>query len=241
MTTKLRTIGLVLGAVVLAGAVVAGFSTEAAARDSRAPWNLTAVADTCKKSAQGGRPGVVEITTRLQDANVKTRIDVPCIIHLVNGAGVDLANVELTTQTLNLHDRDTGAQRSIVNFAGSTVTAVGEGSGILLELNDATDSLNVASTKITAPAGVVVRVAGQRGDENSGGSIRMAQSALLSDGPQTSGIQVLASDHSGTINLVNTTLDTPGALTVLAARCTAVQAGQVLNCSTDQVGRELGN
>lgn len=57
------------------------------------------MADSCRESATDGLPGVAEIATELRDANARVTIDVPCIIHLVDGADVTLANVQL-------HDSD---------------------------------------------------------------------------------------------------------------------------------------
>lgn len=76
--------------------------------------------------------------------------------------------------------------------------------------------------------------------EGDGGA-DLVRSTLLSEGVGTSGIQVLSSEQSGSIRLVETVLDTPGSLTVLAAECQSVRAGQILDCSAEQVGRGLGD
>ena len=164
----------------------------------------------------------------------------PCVIHLVDGADVTLNNVTLTTKVLNLHDRSTGAAENKVSIQRSNITA-DVGAGILMELNDPTDLLQMEITHVRAPAGILLRVAGQRGDANRGGSIHLTTSTLISEGAGTSGIQVLASDHSGVIRLVRTALNTPGPLTVLAGDCSAITGANRLNCSTNQVANELGS
>ncbi|CAN5225349.1 hypothetical protein BH24ACT1_BH24ACT1_05350 [soil metagenome] len=126
-------------------------------------------------------------------------------------------------------------------LARSTVTAIGEGAGLLIELNDADDVLETAASRLTAPAGILMHVAGQRNDDSDGGTIRLARSTLLSEGAGTGGIQVLSSEQSGSIRLVETVLDTPGSLTVLAAECQSVRDGRILDCSAEQVSRGLGD
>lgn len=243
MMTKARrrtTYGLLACALTLSACGGGEVSIETGASAAAGRWDLAKVADSCRDSATDVQPGIVEIATELRDANARVTIDVPCIIHLVGGADVTLANVQLTTQTLNVHDRDTGSEPNKVIVARSTITASGDGSGILIELNDAEDVLETAASKITAPAGILVHVADQR-DDSGGGSIRLVRSTLLSEGVGTSGIQVLSSEQSGSIRLVETVLDTPGSLTVLAAECQSVRAGQRLDCSAEQVGRGLGD
>ncbi len=232
---------LLLSAIVLgacSGGDVAVETGAASAAGER--WDLARVADSCRESAKDGLPGVAEIATELRDANARVTIDVPCIIHLVDGADVTLANVQLTTQTLNLHDRDTGSESNKVILARSTVTAIGEGAGLLIELNDADDVLETAASRLTAPAGILMHVAGQRDDDSDGGTIRLVRSTLLSEGAGTGGIQVLSSEQSGSIRLVETVLDTPGSLTVLAAECQSVRDRRILDCSAEQVSRGLG-
>jgi hypothetical protein len=219
------------------GLLTAGPAT---AVDTRTPWTLAAVAQECARTATAGKPGVVEIASRLTDANAKVTITVPCIVHLVNGASVSLANVTLTTKALNIHDRATGVAPSVVDIAGSTITAVGNDAGVLVELDDAADRINIARTTVTAPAGFLARAADLRGEVSSGGSVTMASSTVTANGPSTGGIQVLASEQGGRVAVTETTLDTTGPLTVLAGTCSATRAGQVLNCSADQVARGLG-
>lgn len=203
-------------------------------------WTLAAVAAECQRTATAERPGVVEVATELRDSNATASIGVPCVIHLVDGADVTLNRVNLTTGVLNLHDRGTGPGENVVSIERSNITARA-GAGILIELNDPDDKLRMEISQISAPAGIAIRVAGQRGEDNSGGSIQLTTSVLTSEGAGTSGIQVLASEHSGVIRLVRSALNTPGPLTVLSADCSSVVGANRLNCSADQVARELGS
>lgn len=225
-----------VAAVVGIGLLTAG---PAKAVDTRTPWTLARVAQECSRTATAGKPGTVEIASRLVDANAKVTIAVPCVVHLVNGATVALSNVTLTTKTLNIHDRATGVAPSFVDVANSTITAIGEDAGVLIELNDAADRVSLARTTITAPAGLLLRAADLRGEADSGGTIAMSGSTVTANAASSGGIQILASEKGGRITVSETTLDTSGPLSVLAGSCVAARAGQTLNCSADQVAREL--
>ena len=48
-----------------------------------------------------------------------------------------------------------------------------------------------------------------------------------------------ASEHSGTVQLVNTSLDTLGLLTVAAGDCSGRMGGQSIDCSTDALADDL--
>jgi hypothetical protein len=48
-----------------------------------------------------------------------------------------------------------------------------------------------------------------------------------------------ASEHSGTVQLVNTSLDTLGLLTVAAGDCPGRMGGQSIDCSTDTLAGDL--
>ena len=223
----------------LSAAVAVAVASPATAQPTQAPWNLARVAAECTRTATGGRPGVVEVASRLVDANARATIAVPCVVHLVNGASVSLANVTLSTRTLNIHDRATGVAPSVVDIANSTITASGDDAGVLIELNDAADRVAIARTTIVAPAGFSLRAADLRSEGNSGGAVTMANSTVTANGPSSGGIQVFASERGGRVTVAETTLDTVGPVTVLAGTCTATRAGQVLNCSADQVARGI--
>lgn len=99
-----------------------------------------------------------------------------------------------------------------------------ESAALLVELNDADDVLDAQATTITTARGIGVRVAGTRNDTNEGGSVTFVGSTLLSTDKEAT-IHVLASEHSGKVRLVSTTVDTQGPLTVLAHDCEALLGG----------------
>jgi hypothetical protein len=66
----------------------------------------------------------------------------------------------------------------------------------------------------------VFRVFGHHGDDNDGGSIRMEHSSLEVAG-EAAGVGLLTSEHTGTIRLVQTTIDTPAHVVLVAQECRA--------------------
>lgn len=156
--------------IILVGALVSlvacgrsSVEVDAGVGQQAGRWTLAAVAAECQRTATAERPGVVEVATELRDSNATASIGVPCVIHLVDGADVTLNRVNLTTGVLNLHDRGTGPGENVVSIERSNITARA-GAGILIELNDPDDKLRMEISQISAPAGIAIRVAGQRGE-----------------------------------------------------------------------------
>lgn len=197
---------------------------------------LSDVARICEESATSDQPGVVEVDSELRESNRKVTIrGIGCIVHLNGSASVTLNNVELHSEgTLNIHDRGEEGEPTRVKIQRSMLSA-SPGAGVLIELNDPEDSLVMENSRIDAPRGLVLRVAGTRGGDNSGGSIRLNNTDLRSDGTGTGGIRVMASEHSGHIRLLESTADSPATVLVLASDCEARRRGEVMDCSTEKV------
>jgi hypothetical protein len=66
------------------------------------------------------------------------------------------------------------------------------GAGFLIELRDATDTVEIEHSQLAFPRGIVFRVFGHRGDDNDGGSIRMEHSSLDAAG-EAEGVGLLTS------------------------------------------------
>jgi hypothetical protein len=199
---------------------------------SAPPMSLADVAASCLAPQQSG-PGVAIVTTELRDSN--RTIELPdCVVHLEAGADVTLNNVTITGGVINIHDRDTDPSTNRMKLQRVAV----DNAALLVELNDVDDSFEAEATSITTRRGIGVRVAGTHDGANDGGSITMVESSLLATDLDAT-IHVLASEHSGTIRLHNTTVDTRGPLTVLAATCSARLHEELLDCSTATVSAEL--
>jgi hypothetical protein len=94
-------------------------------------------------------------------------------------------------------------------------------------------------SELAFPQGIVFRVFGHRGDDNDGGSIRMEHSALAAAGEGGEGVALLTSEHTGTIRLVQTTIDTPANVVLVAQECRAQLGRENLDCSTASVAENL--
>ncbi len=193
---------------------------------------LTDLATMCAAPTDTG-PGIAVVSTELRDAN--RSIELPdCIIHLERGADVTLNNVTITGGTINIHDRATEPSSNGIRLQRVTMRTA----ALLVELNDVDDSFKMEATSVTTAQGIGIRVAGTHDGGNDGGSISLVGSSLLATDADAT-IHVLASEHTGEIRLVNTTVDTQGPLTVLAAACSAQLQGERLDCSTTTVSAEL--
>ncbi|GMQ86438.1 MAG: hypothetical protein BMS9Abin07_2017 [Acidimicrobiia bacterium] len=223
-------------AALLDGAVTSlldgrGAKSEVVGDPVAAPWTtLSDVAEACAE----GNPGIAIVIDQLRDANVT--VDLPdCVIHLEQGADVQLDNVTITGGIINLYDLGTAPSTNTIVLDNVTIDTV----AFLIELSDADDSLDMSATDITTALGIGLQVVGTRDDANEGGDIRLVGSSLLATDLDAT-IQILASEQSGKIRLVGTTVDTQGFLFVLAADCKAELDGEVLDCSTATVIEELG-
>ena len=195
--------------------------------------DLDDVSAACAGSTEG--PGIAVIDRDLQDANITVELP-DCVLHLEQGAGIQLNNVVITGGILNIHDRDTDPSVNRIKLQSVEI----EVDALLVELNDVDDSLQIEATDIVTAQGVGLRVAGTHDGANEGGDIRLVGSSLLSTDLDAT-IHILASEHSGTVRLINTTVDTRGALTVLAADCEARLDGDLLDCSAATLEAELGS
>ncbi|MDZ7676984.1 MAG: hypothetical protein U5K29_00340 [Acidimicrobiales bacterium] len=167
------------------------------------------------------------MTGELRDSNTTVNLE-DCVVHLGSGADVTLNNVTVTGGILNLHDRDTDRARNVVRLQRVTF----DSRAVLIELNDADDEFRAERLEATVAEGWSLQVAETDDDANEGGSVRLVSSTVLATGTDAP-VTVTASEHSGTVELVNTTLDTRGLLLVTAADCSARIRGNALDCSTD--------
>lgn len=227
-------LGLVC-AVAVAAAVVVSTSDDSSGAVANASAQATSLADVAAACNDGdpSAPGVIEVAGELRDANKTVELD-DCIIRLIEGADVTLSNVTISGGILNLHDRDTPTSSNRVKLQRTTFNM----HAVLIELNDADDEFQTEELDATVDAGFSVRVAETEAGANDGGFVRMIGSSVLAtsaDAPVT----VAASEHSGTVQLVNTSLDTRGLLTVAAGDCSGRMGGQSLDCSTDALADAL--
>jgi hypothetical protein len=195
------------------------------------PITLAQVATMCATSTE--EPATARLTTDLIDE--RTTVDLPdCVIHLENGAKVDLYKVTITGGILNIHDRDTDVAKNTIHLHRTTI----DNDALLIEVNDDTDRISTDLSHITTKQGIVLAAAGTDQGANQGGTVFLESSTLQStdvDAP----ISLVASEHSGTVKLDDTSVDTQGPLTVTAASCHARFSGDDLDCSTSALLEEI--
>ena len=227
-------VGLVC-AVAVAAAVALSTSDDPSTASANARPQVTSLADVAAACNDGhpSVPGVIEVAGELRDANTTAELE-DCIIRLVVGADVTLNNVTISGGILNLHDRDTPTSSNRIKLQRTTLNM----EAVLVELNAADDEFQTENLDATVAVGFSVRVAETEAGANDGGFIRMVGSSLLATGDGAP-VTVAASDHSGTVQLVNTSLDTLGLLTVAADDCSGRMGGQSLDCSTDALADAL--
>lgn len=228
------TLGAVACAVTAAAAVVIVTPSDRAPVAS-ATQTRTTLADVAAACNDGDPTvtGIVEVAGELRDANTTINLE-DCIIHLAEGADVTLNNVTVTGGILNLHDRATNTSTNTIKLQRTTFDMA----AVLIELNDATDEFRVEKLNATVVAGFSVRVAESEAGANDGGFVRMVGSSVLATGTDAP-VTVAASEHSGTVELVNTSLDTLGLLTVVAGDCSGRMGGDQIDCSPDALADGL--
>jgi hypothetical protein len=226
-------VGLVC-AVAVATAVALNSSDDPSLASAN-PGTRTSLADVAAACNDGDPsvPGVIEVAGELRDSNTTVELD-DCIIRLVDGADVTLNNVTVSGGILNVHDRDTPTSSNRIKLQRTTFDMT----AVLVELNDADDEFRAEQLDATVAVGFSVKVAETEGGANDGGSIRMVGSSVLATEPGAP-LTVAASEHSGTVELVNTSLDTLGLLTVVAGDCSGRMGGEAIDCSPDALADDL--
>jgi hypothetical protein len=198
---------------------------------------LADVKQACEASFSPTSPGRAQVNSELRDANVEVSIDAPCLVTLAPEASVTLNNVTLTGEILNLVDDPESAGVNRIKL--QRVTFEGRpGAGFLVELRDAADTLEVEHSELDFPSGIVFRIFGHRDEDNDGGSIRMEHTSLSASG-EAEGVVLLTSEHTGAIRLVQTTIDTPADIVLIAKECQALIQGDELDCSAASIAENL--
>lgn len=227
-------VGLVC-AVAVAAVLTLNTSDGPSPASANARPQVTSLADVAAACNDGDPsvPGVIEVAGELRDANTTAELD-DCIIRLVDGADVTLNNVTIAGGILNLHDRDTPTSTNRIKLQRTTLDM----EAVLIELNDADDEFQTEKLAATVAVGFSVKVAETNDGANDGGFIRMVGSTVLATDVGAP-VTVAASEHSGTVELVNTSLDTLGLLTVAAGDCSGRIHAQNIDCSTDALADAL--
>lgn len=215
--------------------------TTSATRDGVATLTgmvrLAAVADACARSATRDRPGAVVVRGGIADSNATVRITVPCAVQLATDAGVALSNVTVASGTLNIADTDFGAgsnriTMSNVRFSGD------QHAGLLVELSDPGDRVDVNASTVSYPLGIVVQARGARTEPDSGGNVVLNNTTLTATGPDSAGITIVASTRQGRVAAHETTFNAEQ-VALFADNCMVAMRGKPVDCRAGNLGTEL--
>lgn len=195
--------------------------------------NTTSLAEVQRGCDDGDptRPGVVEISGELRDANVVVDIE-DCIIRLINGADITLNNATITGGIINIHDRATEGEKNVFRLQNTSFDV----EALLIELNDANDTVSLRASDLTAVRGLSVKAADDA--SNEGGSIDVVSSRMLVTNDQGP-LVFVASEHSGSVRFVNSTADTQGLLLITAHECEGKLEGEKFDCSTEALANHV--
>jgi hypothetical protein len=195
-TTFLRTVALVATTAAVPLSVVTFGSTSTAAS------GITSFADissACAASQDSSGFGSATLTRTVTLTNETDTLSVPCTLHLQDGAHLTIQNSTLTTRKLIVAD-DSPSTGSQLVIANSTVTGA-PGSGLLVQLQHADDSINVEKSTLDYPLSVFLLVQNTDGS-GPAGTINAAQDTITSSGPGTDGIHLVADGRANFSHLI---------------------------------------
>lgn len=198
---------------------------------------LKQVSDACTATANNTRHGAVVLTKGLRDRKVNVTFTVPCAVQLPKTATFEVDQVKVTSKTLNLADGAFGAGTNRVSITGSRFTGDG-GSGLLIQLTDFRDRIEVKGSTLTYPLGINLVASGDRVLPDSGGSILADHTAFAAKGPDGDGVTIMASTERGEI-LVRDPVFAGDAVAVVSDRCTLRTGGRSVSCSASSYAKDL--
>jgi hypothetical protein len=196
-TTFLQTVALVAVTAAVPLSVVTFGSTSTVAS------GITSFADissACAASQDSSGFGSATLTRTVTLTNETDTLSVPCTLHLQDGAHLTIQNSTLTTRKLIVADDSPSTTGSQLVIANSTVTGA-PGSGLLVQLQHADDSINVEKSTLDYPLSVFLLV---QNTDRSGttGTINAAQDTITSSGPSTDGIHLVADGSANFSHLI---------------------------------------
>lgn len=221
-----RTAGALAGAA-LVFAAVAALTTGALDADrvtvqlaAAGGDGLARVADQCRNSVGPDGFGRALVNDRLVVSNASVDLAVPCRVVLASHGHIILNNVRLSSRHLILEDGDEHGS-NLVRINNSVLTGDPD-SGLLLELRDEDDRVEVHNSTVDYDRSVWIRVFGSRDSQLGGGRLVVTNSSVRSEGPATQGIELIAGDvNGGRAIFTSVELGSPQEILLLAETCTA--------------------
>jgi hypothetical protein len=195
------------------------------------------VATACAATANAESPGAVVLRHGLDDAHVSVTFAVPCAIQLAGAGGFTLHDARVATKTLNISDIAFGPGPNTISLYGVSLTGGGD-AGLLVTLSDPADRMTVDGGALHFPAGIAIRVRGDRSGADTGGTVLLNRATLSARGPGSAGIVVTASTKHGVIAVDRPKLDAD-AIGFVADRCAITQSDHVVDCGAARLAADL--
>jgi len=195
------------------------------------------VATACAATANAESPGAVILRRGLDDAHVSVTFTVPCAIQLAGGGGFSLRDVRVSSKTLNISDTAFGPGQNSISLYDARLTGSGD-AGLLVALSDPADRVTLDGGSLRYPAGIAMRVRGDRSGADTGGTVLLSHTTLSARGPGSAGIAVTASTKHGIIAGNQPKLDAD-AIGFVADRCAVTQGDRTVDCGAARLARDL--
>lgn len=167
--------------------------------------NDLAAACAQKLDAQGF--GAATVSGTLQAINETVILPVPCIITLADGASLRLVNSRLTAHNLIVTNNEGLPHAVSLELDNSTLNGVGD-AGLLVRFRNPSDRVTVNNSTLDFNLSVWLGAGSGGVARPDGGVIEMNNSTIRSVGPDSQGIQALASAASGRILFNNDRFET---------------------------------
>ena len=216
-------------------------ATEPSIANGVATFQRTArlgdVATACAATANAESPGAVVLRRGLEDAHVSVTFTVPCAIQLAGGGGFTLHDARVSTKTLNISDSAFGSGQNSISLYGVSLTGSSD-AGLLVTLSDPADRVTINGGSLRFPAGIAMRVRGDRFGADTGGTVVLGRTTLSARGPGSAGIVVTASTKHGIIAANQPKLDAD-AIGFVADRCAITLGDRVVDCGAARLAADL--
>jgi hypothetical protein len=191
----------VLAAAGATAAVIGNARSEAAPIGHIQTWqDLSTACQTSLDPDTGFGGARIDRTITLQ--NITGNLDVPCIVHLTDGAGFRLHNSKVNTKSIIIAD-DGDTSSSDVSIQYTTLTGRPD-SGLFVQLRHANDDINVQYSTVSYDLSAWL-ITTNTDDTGAPGNINVTSSSITSRGSTSEGIHLVA---GGTANFASDTFST---------------------------------
>lgn len=190
-TPVISSIALLTTSAALAASLIALSSVSSAASGIT---SFAGIVSDCSAAQDSSGFGSATLTNSVTVSHQTASLSVPCTIHLTNGAKLTIQSSTITTAKLIVADDSPGTSGSSFVIQSSTVTGY-PNSGLLVQLQHASDSITVDKSTVSYPLSVYLLIQNTDGSGTLG-AIEANHDTITSNATNTDGIHLVA-DGSG--------------------------------------------